>query len=419
MDPAGPNPKHLWYIGARCRELGAEKLFFVPDEDEPFNPGPAKLICNGTSDLRTLPCPVRSTCLDWAIANGDKGVIRGGMDDNERARERRRRNRDKRSSITGPATSPSAGNAANRPSPPPPPADQETEFPIQTRADDHAKPRLQALLDYLAEELASGASAITTEPPEALQPLAESLGHDDWPKTLKFIAKLRRTSRLEYQLVVGFLSEQLADHEIALKLQGETALEDLAVAIGYPNWMAARTNFVDMLISRGVIVYLRFTYELIVHFGIARMRLDQQERESRMPGYLWRAEVRRNQEPAVVPGPYQYLVKESPDYKRTHPFKDGSVSDDHMTAILSSIIASGGELGDVSPDSLSKILCGLSKGSIARVLQNLDAAGYIQRDKDSAGRVKPGSPLRITGHGVVWMLDHEPTLMKDFARKSA
>jgi WhiB family transcriptional regulator, redox-sensing transcriptional regulator len=74
-----------WQDRAAC--AGMDALFFGPD-DEPrpereIREAKAKAVCN--------PCPVRAHCLDYALRNSIKNGIWGGLNDEERARERRRR----------------------------------------------------------------------------------------------------------------------------------------------------------------------------------------------------------------------------------------------------------------------------------------------------------------------------------------
>jgi WhiB family redox-sensing transcriptional regulator len=84
-----------WQDDAACRGEDLV-LFFGPDgERQPereIRERKAKEICSW--------CPVRTTCLDTAIADNDKYGIRGGLDEEERVSERRRRMRSGRAKPT-------------------------------------------------------------------------------------------------------------------------------------------------------------------------------------------------------------------------------------------------------------------------------------------------------------------------------
>jgi WhiB family redox-sensing transcriptional regulator len=72
-----------WHDAAACRDADPE-LFF-PDGDirsARAQVKTAKLICRG--------CPVRATCLSWALASGQDDGIWGGMTEDERRWLRRR-----------------------------------------------------------------------------------------------------------------------------------------------------------------------------------------------------------------------------------------------------------------------------------------------------------------------------------------
>jgi WhiB family redox-sensing transcriptional regulator len=77
-----------WQDRAACRGMDV-LLFFGPD-DEPRQPreireAKAKAVCK--------LCPVRVQCLDYALRNSIRHGIWGGLNEEERARERRRRAR--------------------------------------------------------------------------------------------------------------------------------------------------------------------------------------------------------------------------------------------------------------------------------------------------------------------------------------
>jgi len=65
-----------WHDQARCVILGLDPNFFFPMQGVPA--GPAKEVCTH--------CQVRSTCLEFAVAHGDKFGIWGGMSARDRKR---------------------------------------------------------------------------------------------------------------------------------------------------------------------------------------------------------------------------------------------------------------------------------------------------------------------------------------------
>ena len=72
-----------WRDDAACRNADPE-LFF-PDRDirsARARVKTAKLICRG--------CPVKMTCLNWALASGQESGIWGGLTEEERHRLQRR-----------------------------------------------------------------------------------------------------------------------------------------------------------------------------------------------------------------------------------------------------------------------------------------------------------------------------------------
>ncbi len=71
---------------AACRGMDA-LLFFGPDgeprAEREIREAKAKAVC--------APCPVQAQCLDYALGNSIMHGIWGGLNQEERARERRRR----------------------------------------------------------------------------------------------------------------------------------------------------------------------------------------------------------------------------------------------------------------------------------------------------------------------------------------
>jgi len=65
-----------WRAQANCR--GVDPAVFFPERGEPT--GEAKRICTG--------CVVRDDCLEWALANGERYGIWGGLSGRERRRLR-------------------------------------------------------------------------------------------------------------------------------------------------------------------------------------------------------------------------------------------------------------------------------------------------------------------------------------------
>lgn len=75
-------PDDDWRKDAAC--LGADPELFFGEVG--FNLEGAKAICQ--------TCPVRQECLDFALANGEKFGLWGGLSVKERRQERRRRLRE-------------------------------------------------------------------------------------------------------------------------------------------------------------------------------------------------------------------------------------------------------------------------------------------------------------------------------------
>jgi WhiB family transcriptional regulator, redox-sensing transcriptional regulator len=86
MQPGGPGVN--WQDRAACRGMDV-LLFFGPDHERrserEIREAKAKAICQ--------LCPVRTQCLDYALRNSIRPGIWGGLNEEERARERRRRAR--------------------------------------------------------------------------------------------------------------------------------------------------------------------------------------------------------------------------------------------------------------------------------------------------------------------------------------
>jgi WhiB family transcriptional regulator, redox-sensing transcriptional regulator len=83
-----PRPSWGWQDAAECRGEDLV-LFFGPDgERQPereIRERKAKSVC--------MRCPVRGECLDYAVSRPEKYGTWGGLNEDERASERRRRMR--------------------------------------------------------------------------------------------------------------------------------------------------------------------------------------------------------------------------------------------------------------------------------------------------------------------------------------
>ncbi|MGH9278485.1 MAG: WhiB family transcriptional regulator [Acidimicrobiales bacterium] len=79
MSLTNPRTDTGWRDEAACRGLETEIFFPVTDEDA----GPAKQIC--------ASCPVRETCLEFALLTKQEDGVWGGLTESERRRVRRRR----------------------------------------------------------------------------------------------------------------------------------------------------------------------------------------------------------------------------------------------------------------------------------------------------------------------------------------
>ncbi len=68
-----------WRAQAACQGAGPD-LFFPPDAGEAaahatWSPAPAQAVC--------ATCPVRTDCLDWAVATRQPDGVWGGLDPSE------------------------------------------------------------------------------------------------------------------------------------------------------------------------------------------------------------------------------------------------------------------------------------------------------------------------------------------------
>ena len=87
-DTSHPRPNWGWQNDAACRGESTE-LFFGRDgerlPERAIREEKAKQLCRG--------CPVRTECLDYAVSRPEKYGTYGGLNEDERAAERRRRMR--------------------------------------------------------------------------------------------------------------------------------------------------------------------------------------------------------------------------------------------------------------------------------------------------------------------------------------
>lgn len=89
---AAPEPRHrrvdwTWQDDAICKDDGI--LFFAPDGERQ----PERDLRESLAQELCSWCPVRTACLDYALARPEKEGFWGGMNEDERATERRRRMR--------------------------------------------------------------------------------------------------------------------------------------------------------------------------------------------------------------------------------------------------------------------------------------------------------------------------------------
>jgi WhiB family redox-sensing transcriptional regulator len=77
-----------WMDAAECRGEDLILFFGIDGERQPereIRERKAKAVC--------MRCPVRAECLDYAVSRPEKSGLWGGLNEDERAMERRRRQR--------------------------------------------------------------------------------------------------------------------------------------------------------------------------------------------------------------------------------------------------------------------------------------------------------------------------------------
>jgi WhiB family redox-sensing transcriptional regulator len=75
--PRNPSPPDFWQDRAACFGVDPD-LFFPISEEEA---GPALAFCNA--------CPIRQECLAWALKNGERYGVWGGLTEQQRRRLQR------------------------------------------------------------------------------------------------------------------------------------------------------------------------------------------------------------------------------------------------------------------------------------------------------------------------------------------
>jgi WhiB family transcriptional regulator, redox-sensing transcriptional regulator len=72
--PANPTPPDMWQDSAACHGIDPD-LFFPVSEEEA---GPALTFC--------AACGIRAECLAWALKNGERYGVWGGLTEQQRRR---------------------------------------------------------------------------------------------------------------------------------------------------------------------------------------------------------------------------------------------------------------------------------------------------------------------------------------------
>lgn len=72
--PANPAPPDMWQDRPACFGIDPNVFFPVSEEEA----GPALAFCNA--------CGIRSECLAWALKNGERYGVWGGMTEQQRRR---------------------------------------------------------------------------------------------------------------------------------------------------------------------------------------------------------------------------------------------------------------------------------------------------------------------------------------------
>jgi WhiB family redox-sensing transcriptional regulator len=72
--PANPSPPDMWQDKAACYGLDPDVFFPVSEEEA----GPALAYCSA--------CHIREMCLSWALKNGERYGVWGGLTEQQRRR---------------------------------------------------------------------------------------------------------------------------------------------------------------------------------------------------------------------------------------------------------------------------------------------------------------------------------------------
>jgi WhiB family redox-sensing transcriptional regulator len=76
--PRDPSPPDMWQERAACFGIDPDTFFPVTEEEA----GPALTYCGS--------CRIREECLSWALKNGERYGVWGGMTEQQRRRIQRR-----------------------------------------------------------------------------------------------------------------------------------------------------------------------------------------------------------------------------------------------------------------------------------------------------------------------------------------
>ncbi len=76
--PEDPTPPDAWQDRANCFGIDPDVFFPITEEDA----GPALAFCTG--------CPIKIECLAWALRNGERYGVWGGLTEQQRRRLQRR-----------------------------------------------------------------------------------------------------------------------------------------------------------------------------------------------------------------------------------------------------------------------------------------------------------------------------------------
>jgi WhiB family redox-sensing transcriptional regulator len=75
--PRDPSPPDMWQERAACFGIDPDVFFPISEEEA----GPALAFCNG--------CSLREICLAWALKNGERYGVWGGLTEQQRRRLQR------------------------------------------------------------------------------------------------------------------------------------------------------------------------------------------------------------------------------------------------------------------------------------------------------------------------------------------